>query len=126
MCYVNVCSDPTRRNGVLECTKPTSHYQYVMFLHTVMIAKMSISSNIILCRGPARHIFEDVFVFLTGGDALPLFGFDKQPIIEFYSEPGRLPMHQLALRLFRYLAEYAEFKEIMRESILGSAGFGNV
>ena len=71
----------------------------------------------------------DVFVFLTGGDAVPLFGFNKQPIIEFYSEPGRLPSVSTctpSLRLPRYLAEYAEFKEIMRESILGSAGFGNV
>ena len=71
----------------------------------------------------------DVFVFMTGSDTVPLHGFDKQPVIIFYSDPGRLPNASTcvpALRLPRYLTEYADFKEKIREAILGSAGFGNV
>ena len=66
---------------------------------------------------------------MTGGDTVPAFGFKKKPIIEFYSERGRLPSVATctpSLRLPRYLVDYADFKEIIKEAILGSAGFGNV
>ena len=78
---------------------------------------------------PQNISLGDVFVFMTGGDTVPLHGFEKQPVITFFSDPGRLPNASTctpALRLPRDLMEYADFKEKMQEAILGSAGFGNV
>ena len=82
-----------------------------------------------IAEDPTDVSLGDVFVFLTGGDTVPLFGFEKTPMIEFYSERGRLPSAATctpSLRLPRHLADYADFKETIIEAILGSAGFGNV
>ena len=82
-----------------------------------------------LAEHPEDISLSDVFIFITGGDTVPVFGFKKKPIIEFYSERGRLPSVAtctLSLRLPRNLVDYADFKEIIKETILGSAGFGNV
>ena len=82
-----------------------------------------------IAEDPTDISLSDIFVFLTGGDRVPVFGFEKTPIIEFYSEQGRLPSAATctpALRLSRHLTDYAEFKETLTEAILGSAGFGNV
>lgn len=45
--------------------------------------------------------------------SVPVFGFEKTPIVEFYSEQGQLPSAAtctLALRLPWHLTDYAEFK----------------
>ena len=84
---------------------------------------------VFLAEHPENISLSDVFMFMTGGDTIPVFGFEKEPIIEFYSEHGRLPSVATCtptLRLPRYLVDYADFKETIKEAILGSAGFGNV
>ena len=41
--------------------------------------------NIISVDDPQHNItLGDVFAFMTGGDTVPLYGFDKQPVITFY------------------------------------------
>ena len=46
------------------------------------------SKPLTLVEDPDIISLSDVFIFMTGGDTVPAFGFKKKPIIEFYSERG--------------------------------------
>ena len=83
----------------------------------------------LIADAPHEISLGDVLAFITGADALPPLGFDKEPTIQFFPDRERLPNASTcipSLRLPRSLTEYYEFKDKITLAILGSGGFGNV
>lgn len=72
----------------------------------------------------------DLLVFVTGADAIPPLGFDRKIKVEFYDvteEVRRLPSSStcaLTLHLPRGIADTAEFKEMLLQSLKEGHGFG--
>ena len=71
---------------------------------------------------------EDILVFATGCDEIPITGFDRQPTLEF-STTNIFPTVSTCvptLRIPLNLQGYEEFSANMRMAIFGSFGFGQV
>lgn len=71
---------------------------------------------------------EDILVFATGCDEIPITGFDRQPTLEF-STTNTFPTASTCvptLRIPLNLQGSEEFSANMRMAIFGSFGFGQV
>lgn len=74
---------------------------------------------------------EDVLMFCSGTDCVPVLGFDRQPTITFLHHPekGKLPTASacdIQLRLPAVYKEYSGFRDAMILGLLGNDGFGGV
>ena len=72
---------------------------------------------------------EDLLVFITGSDTVPLLGFDHVITVEFYDFSGNDRRRQwsstcgLTFHFPRRIEEPQEFKALMKEALLGCHGF---